>query len=83
MYNYHGGKLVQRGPNPLSSHITVRLRSSRDIVYFVCIFFATHFFNFFVKRAFRLLFFPMSSHFTYEVIVKALIATISAFLFKH
>ena len=47
MYNYHGGKLVQRGPNPLSSHITVRLRSSRDIVYFVCIFFATHFFNFF------------------------------------
>lgn len=46
MYNYHGGKLVQRGPNPLSSHITTRSRSSRNIVYFVYIFFSISFFIF-------------------------------------
>ncbi len=50
MYNYHGGKLVQRGPNPLSSHITVRLRSSRNIVYLVYFFFAIHFFIFYASR---------------------------------
>ena len=49
VHNYHGGKLVQRGPNPLSSHYNQNLRSSRGLVYFVCFLFAIYAFKKIVK----------------------------------
>lgn len=37
LINYHRGKLVQRGPNPLSSHHL----DSRFLVYMVSLYFST------------------------------------------
>jgi len=49
MFNYHGGKLVQRGPNPLSSHITFAFKKfTKNSIYGLFCFCNTLFLNFFL-----------------------------------
>lgn len=49
MYNYHGGKLVLRGPNPLSSHITVAFKKFTRHSILCLRFFCNMLFKFFYK----------------------------------